>query len=256
MGSLMKMLAYHCILLVAILLSTYSPATGQNNSPNEGENATKPTKSVEEYTTFPEMSSDLPSTTEAILPENATTVTTSAESSSTMEVPVITTKKPSTISVTTKGKTTAGAVSTSKIATTTKIHETSKNPSTKSPTESQPQGTTKKHVTSDEPTREPTNLLTIKQKDSSETSSKENGSTKDSPTDSSFLGVDKNSFTAKVILPIAAGIILAVFIVLIVCSIRSCLDRKERKSSRRTMDHDMAPMDRVMLLADSSEDEF
>lgn len=251
----MKMLAYHCILLVAILLSTYSPATGQNHSLTEGGIITKPTKSVEEYTTFPEMSTDLPSTVETILAENATNVTTSTESS-TMEVPVITTKKPSTTSVTTKGKTTAGAISTSKIATTTKIHETSKNPSTKSPTESQPQGTTKKHVTSDEPTREPTNLLTIKQKDSSETSSKENGSTKDSPTDSSFLGVDKNSFTAKVILPIAAGIILAVFIVLIVCSIRSCLDRKERKSSRRTMDHDMAPMDRVMLLADSSEDEF
>lgn len=68
---------------------------------------------------------------------------------------------------------------------------------------------------------------------------------------------DKDSFTAKVLLPIAAGIVLAVFIVLIGCSVRSCLEKNGQNNSRkRLMEHDMAPADRVMLLAESSEDEF
>ncbi|PIK40709.1 hypothetical protein BSL78_22432 [Apostichopus japonicus] len=46
-------------------------------------------------------------------------------------------------------------------------------------------------------------------------------------------GIDKDSFTAKVIIPIAAGIVLAVFIVFIACSVRSCLDKDGKGSSSR-----------------------
>lgn len=136
--------------------------------------------SVEESTTIFDIPTDLPTTTEAVLSQDATTVTTSTKTSTTEAV--TTTKKPSTAGVTTKVKTTQEDISTSKIVTTTKILGTSENPSssTKSTTKSPPQVTTKQHVTSDKPvtTTKHTGLLTIKQKASSETSNIENGSTK------------------------------------------------------------------------------
>ncbi|XP_071511894.1 uncharacterized protein [Diadema antillarum] len=74
--------------------------------------------------------------------------------------------------------------------------------------------------------------------------------------DWSILGITKNSFTGKILLPIAIGILFSVVIIAVAYAYCS---RKRKTRTGKTHGngvHDMTSMDRVMLLADSSEDEF
>ncbi|XP_041469026.1 cell wall protein DAN4-like [Lytechinus variegatus] len=74
--------------------------------------------------------------------------------------------------------------------------------------------------------------------------------------DWNIIGISGNSFTGKILLPIAVGTAFSVIIIAVAycyCSRRG--SNRAAKSSRNGV-HRMTSNDRVMLLADSSEDEF
>eukprot|EP00057_Strongylocentrotus_purpuratus_P022401 XP_011676875.1 PREDICTED: mucin-1 [Strongylocentrotus purpuratus] len=86
----------------------------------------------------------------------------------------------------------------------------------------------------------------------------DNQTTKESG-DWSIIGITSNSFTGKILLPIAVGGALSVVIIAVAycyCSRRGSQAGSAKSSRNGVQVHRMTSNDRVMLLADSSEDEF
>lgn len=139
--------------------------------------------------------------------------------------------------------------------------------STQAAARSSVQPTTQKVVTQNRPLTTTTQQPTTKPATSipREGTSSPHGSTNvpeshttDSGGDWNIIGISSNSFTGKILLPIAIGTALSVLIIAVAyyyCS-RKRTSRVGKASSSRNGVHRMTSTDRVMLLADSSEDEF